>query len=506
MREGLCPFDPLTITVEQEPTGKDEVAVLRQYLLSTGRWSKTTLSLVFTVLVLVCAVLAFALGRVGVFMPGTLSKAHQGFHQKHPTLGQPGSVEEQGARTIQGCDECHPPWKLVWTSVSDKTCENCHRNPAHFGEKASSSIPACAICHLEHKGQPILAAVPEQYCVQCHADLKIQKGQPEFAEHIRDFSTDHPEFKVTVISEGGGAPGRVSIKKMVDAAQIRLNHRLHLNPDKEAKEFPQKAIPHEGSKIKNSEGTHEQLGCRSCHEEDSEGASIKPVQYTEHCARCHGLDFDSRLPGETIPHGIQPKAIRPFLEGKFFAFVKSSSEAERRLVATAKRLPGRVGQQAELLMKRMVSEIEAKLYKKRTKQYCYKCHSLEERSNVARRGTGLLLPKESLPRVITPNIPDRWFPHSFFVHRAHFRDPRIGEKDQGCLSCHGEVGESRETKDVLMPGIATCRTCHSSPGGVRAECGECHYYHVQKGEPGVQARKSGTPHIPLLAKKLVFMD
>ena len=47
-----------------------------------------------------------------------------------------------------------------------------------------------------------------------------------------------------------------------------------------------------------------------------------------------------------------------------------------------------------------------------------------------------------------------------------------------CTECHAKAKTSRETADVLIPGIETCRDCHR-PGADSAEsrCFECHVYH-----------------------------
>jgi hypothetical protein len=49
-----------------------------------------------------------------------------------------------------------------------------------------------------------------------------------------------------------------------------------------------------------------------------------------------------------------------------------------------------------------------------------------------------------------------------------------------CESCHTGVRKSKETKDVLLPGVANCRQCHADPGtkhAVSSDCTLCHSYH-----------------------------
>jgi hypothetical protein len=79
-----------------------------------------------------------------------------------------------------------------------------------------------------------------------------------------------------------------------------------------------------------------------------------------------------------------------------------------------------------------------------------------------------------LPAVTPPRLPEAWMPGARFSHLDHARF--------GCGDCHPAAAASAETADVLLPGIAACRTCHgedrSAPGwGGVLGCGECHAYH-----------------------------
>jgi len=73
-----------------------------------------------------------------------------------------------------------------------------------------------------------------------------------------------------------------------------------------------------------------------------------------------------------------------------------------------------------------------------------------------------------LPEVAMTAIPPRWLPHSRFDHGTH--------RSLACTECH-QATKSTETKDVLLPSIATCRECHRDVAGARSGCVECHLYH-----------------------------
>jgi hypothetical protein len=89
---------------------------------------------------------------------------------------------------------------------------------------------------------------------------------------------------------------------------------------------------------------------------------------------------------------------------------------------------------------------------------CKQCHTLQFDEGAA------------LPKIAPSNITARYMPHANFDHSQH------GLVD--CTSCHAAATTSQQSSDVLLPGIATCRTCHHS-GSEAAEsrCFECHTYH-----------------------------
>jgi hypothetical protein len=78
-----------------------------------------------------------------------------------------------------------------------------------------------------------------------------------------------------------------------------------------------------------------------------------------------------------------------------------------------------------------------------------------------------------LAMVAKSSIPARWFLHAEFDHDSH--------RLLTCTACHDRTPESRETADILLPGIASCRNCHEDSGArhdaASGRCSECHSYH-----------------------------
>lgn len=86
---------------------------------------------------------------------------------------------------------------------------------------------------------------------------------------------------------------------------------------------------------------------------------------------------------------------------------------------------------------------------------------------------------DALPRIAPSNVTQRYMPHANFDHSQHALID--------CASCHSAALTSQLNSDVLLPGIATCRTCHHS--GVEAaesRCFECHTYHDPAQRKAVQ--------------------
>ena len=75
-----------------------------------------------------------------------------------------------------------------------------------------------------------------------------------------------------------------------------------------------------------------------------------------------------------------------------------------------------------------------------------------------------------LPQVAAANVKTQWMPDAKFDHDAH--------RGFSCVSCHAKALTSTEASDILLPGIAVCKTCHG-PGADHADsrCSECHTYH-----------------------------
>jgi len=414
---------------------------------------------------------------------------------------QSGPVSLSHAMFNEDCNRCHIESFRTWErfahqdenlrSVKDDTCRECHPVLDHNPDRAFT--PACAGCHPEHRGQPILANVRDDQCTVCHGALVTKSGRAaDFAYTVTHFAAgEHPEF-----GAWQGSPK--------DPGTIRFNHRVHLQEEGVLELDPkQQGLLQPG--VPNSSGLiprRLKLDCTDCHQPDSAGRYMLPIRFDRHCQACHPLlvqivglhsnsvlrkaaDDFSRNP---VPHPVrsdtaiaQPcspsisspapfapaEAVRAVLRERFTAFVQKNASAIPNTVGDGpvrtlpgKRQPTPLSEGQWTWVNKQLVAAEDLLFKQGGG--CRYCHN----DPLGRRADGL-------PTYVLPQIPDRWFCHSRFSHDAH--------RPLRCLACHQDALTSTKTEDVLMPNIRQCQECHKPSGGARIDCVECHSYHERAG-------------------------
>jgi hypothetical protein len=215
---------------------------------------------------------------------------------------------------------------------------------------------------------------------------------------------------------------------------------------------------------------------------------MAPVKFANSCAACHLLTFDKRFE-EGVPHD-KPDVIRNFLVKKFSAYIAAhpnelheTQDPARDL--TGKPLPPRM---RTLAPSQWADEKVAVAEELLARKTCAQCHQMNlqklpdtgiarwtasERAAMTAEAHVPELPPIKMmliPMVAPANTTLRWLPHSKFDHEAH--------TGFTCTSCHEKAVASTESSDILIPGIATCKTCHApGPNHAESRCFECHMYH-----------------------------
>ena len=373
-----------------------------------------------------------------------------------------GTMSRSHAVLTRQCDVCHVKEASSFSAkAGDAACESCHDGPIHHTNQPFT--PNCSSCHQEHRGKMKLAATADDNCTKCHADLRTTSGPARFAHDITRFDGGHPEF--AAVRSGRSDPGT-----------IKLNHAIHMMHNLKGPNGPvqlncedchRTAASRDRSKFGTAQ-TVEASVDRGLHSPgvDAGRAYMSPITYANHCIECHNLQFDPRFQ-DSVPHDI-PSVVHEFLVRKFQEYIPNHP-AELRVVALNRNLPQKpLPQMVRVLTPQewvalRVSESEELLWRKT----CAQCHSLGISQTAL------------LPTIAKSNITNRWFPHATFDHDPH--------KFLKCVECHEGAITSRETSDVLLPGIQTCEKCHHR-GSEAAEsrCFECHTYHDWKDEKDVK--------------------
>jgi len=348
-----------------------------------------------------------------------------------------GPLAHSHALLTQKCGSCHVVQAGYQRSATDQACLTCHDGPIHHDQQTFT--PSCSSCHVEHQGALRLASTSDQACTQCHSDLKTKSETTKFAANISGFDRTHPEFAVL-------KPGHP------DAGTIKFGHQVHLKKDLRGPHGPV------------------QLQCSDCHRSTGtpDRSYMQPVNYEKHCAECHPLQFDRRF-SEPAPHK-EPKVVYDFVIQKLTGYIAAHPSEIPLVDEPDKRLPSRPPQPparnaAEWVQQRL-SDAQLLLWRKS----CKECHTPDYPNGA-----------DALPVIEKAAITARWLPHASFNHEAH--------QMVSCASCHSNAANSKETSDVLIPGVQTCKQCHhSGSDAAEAHCFECHTYHDWSKEKPVNGK------------------
>jgi predicted CXXCH cytochrome family protein len=409
----------------------------------------------------------------GAWSPGALSQAHHGLEGK--------------------CETCH---QKAFVSVRDGACKTCHQTvhdhapPARIaGARAAPGIGgafletvahafgkpgpgACVDCHREHEGAGPMPPTPQAFCADCHGSLKERLTDTKIAD-AADFGTAHPEFRPTVMAN---APSfaypvprfeRVSLaSRPTEDGGLKFPHALHLSKTG--------GVARMAASMTAQQGFGDALACKDCHKPTADGVRFLPVDMKRDCQMCHSLAFET-VGGtvRTLRHGDPAQVVADLT-----AYYRSTPPARPiQFGGMARRQPGDYAQgklatayagaaarrpgSADAAIRAVFSKGGA----------CYDCHSVVAPSE----GKGW--------RIAPVRQPMRYMMHGWFDHAAH--------RTESCESCHA-ASKSADASQLMLPGIATCRTCHggeSSHSDVPSGCALCHSYHADDGAPWAPARR-----------------
>ena len=419
----------------------------------------------------------------------------------------PGPLSASHAPLVHNCASCHDKTILTAHRLTeaefekvlrerfeqgvafdpiDRNCEACHRKEDKrsyaFHEPNVVQNRSCSVCHQEHRGAGALKRVASVQCASCHANrltmtasaakgrqfdwsnferhplppqqivLRLPRPPDGYTQTFASFWDGHPEFQLE----------REPVR---DPDVLKFNHQRHFAAD----------IPLLGG---------QKLECAFCHQPDTEGRyNNRRITFAAQCQPCHSLQIDPRNPELTLPHG-NTTAVRGFLRSLPTQY---ADLAVRKGITQPNDIQNFVTRQMLQLRERVRSgeDFEHQVFfvadpyklrpgtepRVRASFYgCALCHTVQPVANAA-------------PFIAQPVFIERWMPQARFDHTRH--------RMVKCDDCH-HATQSRLTSDVLMPGIASCVTCHSPKGKVVAECITCHSYHAPASLTlaGLQSRRA----------------
>lgn len=357
------------------------------------------------------------------------------------TLWSSGRISNAHQHFAQDCAACH---EKLFVRVRDQACLDCHAGVGdHTSHPQLMKVTGldeqrCASCHREHGGTHAVLPEHPKICVDCH-------GRPErFADHVAlahvaDFGGAHPEFRATVTRrDEGGVPSseRVSLAEMPgDETGLIFPHDLHLAP--------------EG--VRGADDVVV-MTCRDCHQPDAGRVGFRSIRFERHCQDCHQLDVGIGEEVLRLPHADSALVHRLVVDAVEALPDTAFDAAPQRGM---RRRPGPAAARGDAPS---ADELVSEVFSTRV---CAKCH--------------LVADAEPHPEVADVTLRDSWFVHARFSHAAHGWVP--------CSDCHA-AGQSADADDLLLPGIATCRDCHTgvaSRRGIQSTCIDCHGFHQAGG-------------------------
>lgn len=458
-------------TVSREERGEGARDAVRAFALSRALPGKRVMAW--------AGLLAVLLAFLAIPVWSHLSRPDQRPGAKAPggvmmdAAWSPGALSDAHHALEGNCEACHVE---PFVAVRDKTCLACHSDIADhaphprlaaargpmsrfdafqwkvaelFGKQGPE---ACVTCHTEHEGAGEMQPAAQQFCADCHATLASRLPDTRLGD-AGDFARSHPQFQPAVFTEMGGeaTARRVSLAaRPREASGLRFDHAAHLDPRggvaRMAVSLGQYGAP---------------LQCRDCHTPAPNGVGFEPVVMEDDCEACHSLVYDKV--GSTF------RTLRHGDVAQMRADLMAMDRAPRSAITTARRRPGSLGEASGARYPdfgpplRNYSSIARALA---PGGVCGECHY------PAATPQG--------PGVMPVNLQSRYLLKGRFEHEDHRQEP--------CASCH-KAASSSAASDLLLPGIATCRTCHGGEDDARADvpsgCAMCHSYHLPGGwSPG----------------------
>ncbi len=469
----------ITLSFAQRAMAQEQDSRVRTEALGglrPGWLTRRRLAWLFSLVVLVCAALPvwhayyppdkplpFAVERGWQTEAVTWVRSHTA---RLDTFWNPGQVSSAHQNFAQDCRACHAK---PFERVADTTCASCHKTTGtHVADKtidhSTFQGQRCASCHKEHQGAASMRTVDAVGCEQCHGNIRSYSPQTALV-NVSDFGRDHPEFRLSVRQTDN--PKLVQRVAQTPALRndtgLKFPHDIHLA--KAGIKSPTGPVATGGRVV---------LECAACHRLDAAGTRFEPVKMARDCQACHRLSVDPQAPEREVPHAKPAEVVVAVREiyaslavDRFpVSLVTVNTLLQRPQPQPAPAFATSAGRWVQDQTGRAMSTMMDS-----PKGVCKTCHAVGKQHA---DGKGQLPGWEVQPIIATSH----WLPKSQFTHAQH--------QNASCTSCHA-AGMSKTSADILIPDLASCRTCHtgSKPDKekVVSRCDSCHGFHAKTEHP-----------------------
>jgi predicted CXXCH cytochrome family protein len=439
------PGADLVLQIEERVSAREEkgrrrrqfALDLAQTTLRKRRTAWGLAALVLALLLALPAVLRYgAFGTAGAsldaaWQAGPASAAHSGF--------------------IKDCDTCH---RAPFAAVRNDACLACHKQQAHHSDRPEILAldemggARCGSCHQEHTGHDALIARNTALCTDCHADPSERYAAAQLPAVSR-FDGDHPGFTLSLPAWEQGTARRIEVAQ--EPGPVREHSHI--------------AFPHDvhvaAAGVSSPDGLRV-LACADCHR--PMGKSFAPIRMEDHCLSCHRLDFDPDMPGRRLPHRA-PEEVAGIILDHYarVALTGGVAEASAPEAVRLLRRPGEAlrAEERETAMNWAEARAREAMDDVFARRLCIGCHNVQRSEDPAK------------PWTVEPvSLAASYLTGARFDHAAHRTEP--------CARCHA-AEKSKDSSDVLIPTLATCRECHGDPGTsgrMATACVDCHGFHI----------------------------
>ncbi|MFA6219791.1 MAG: cytochrome c3 family protein [Erythrobacter sp.] len=374
-----------------------------------------------------------------------------------------GRLSEAHHALEQNCEACHVQ---PFVPVRDDTCLSCHkdigdharsdrllaaRGPMSAGDAVLWSVAdafgkqgptACTTCHTEHEGSGRMLPARQQFCADCHDGMDARLADTRLA-NAHDFGKDHPQLRAQIHQTAGSARlTRVVIDgKAREDNGLRFPHDRHLSAT---------------NGVARMAGNLAQYGkpleCADCHRPTADRYGFLPVMMEDACESCHSLVYDKV--GSTF------RTLRHGDVAQMRADLVAMDRAPRSPIVEARRRPGEFGRGATYYQD----------FGRPTRSYIGTANALSKDGVCGE--CHLPTVKDGQQTVMPVFQRSGYFLNARFDHAAHGQEK--------CTGCH-KATASRSARDLLLPGLASCRECHQGETAAKADvpsgCAMCHSYH-----------------------------